>query len=309
MALQLTRYERNPIVAPRPGFEWEHRGTFNPGAIIDRGRIHVLYRAVDSSGVSRLGYVSTSDGLAPTFRSPKPVLCPGADYEEFGCEDPRITNLDGVFYITYTAYSRRGQRVGLASTRDFVEFKKLGLVGPNMDDKDCVIFPEKIGGKVVVLHRLKFGIQIAYLDSFPALARSDLFWSDHVAHVQDCTLMEGEQPWEVWKVGAGPPPIKTERGWLLIYHGVSAQRVYGVGAALLDLNNPSRILSRTRNPILTPETTYEREGCVPNVVFPCGSIVQDGTLIVYYGGADTVCGVATVNLDDFLDAMIEDNLT
>jgi len=306
--LQLKRYERNPLIAPRPGVEWEHRGTFNPGAVGDSwGRVHILYRAVDSNGTSRLGYASTADGAGVTFRSLHPVFSPSLTLEEFGCEDPRLTRLDDVFYATYTAFSRQGPRIGIASTTDFSEFKKLGIVGPNADDKDFVLFPERIDGKVAALHRLGTTIQIAYFDDIRSLVDSEKFWSSYIEHVEDHTILRGKQPWETWKVGAGPPPVKTARGWLLIYHGISANRVYSAGAALLDLKNPSVVLARTRTPILIPETTYEREGVVPNVVFPCGNVVHDGTLTVYYGGADAVCGAATVSLEKFLDDLVSEN--
>jgi predicted GH43/DUF377 family glycosyl hydrolase len=301
--LKLSRFEGNPIIAPRENKSWELQGTFNPGAIAENESIHILYRAVDENRVSRLAYAQSNNGTEIHDRSEKPVLAPSAGWEEFGCEDPRITQLDGRYYVTYTAYSRRGPRIALASTFDFENFEKHGLIGPNRDDKDCVIFPERIAGKIALLHRLESRIQIAYFDSFSHLQNSQDFWKSYVEHLDDYEVIRSKFPWEQRKVGIGPPPIKTDRGWLVLYHGVSIDYVYRAGAVLLDLENPSRVLARTREPILEPQMDFERHGVVPNVVFPDGVAVVDGTLSVYYGGADTVCCVANVPLKQLLDEL------
>jgi predicted GH43/DUF377 family glycosyl hydrolase len=301
--LKLIRYEKNPIITSRPGEEWEADGTFNPGAVMDGGTIHILYRAVDANMISRLGYAQTKNGTDITYRSPKPVMVPSNEWEEFGCEDPRITKLNGVFYVTYTAFSRRGTRIALASTRDFTNFVKHGLVGPNRNDKDCVIFPERFDGKVAILHRLESKVQIAYFDSIEALTDSADYWNGYVKHFADYEVMRSEFEWEARKVGTGPPPIRTERGWLVIYHGVSIDRVYRGGAALLDLDDPRKVIARAHEPILEPEMEFEKKGVVPNVVFPDAAVVHGGHLMVYYGGADKVCCAASAPLDEFLDEL------
>lgn len=298
---KLTKYEQNPIIAPRTDVGWEANGTFNPGTVTDGGTIHILYRAVDANWISRWGYARTLDGKRIELRALKPVLGPNGDWEEFGCEDPRITRLDGTYYVTYTAYSRRGPRIALASTKDFSNFQRYGLVGPNQDDKDCVIFPERIGGKVAVLHRLELKVQIAYFDNIESFANSQDFWNGYIAHIDDYEILRSKFPWEERKVGIGPPPIKTERGWLVLYHGVSADKTYRAGALLLDLHEPEKVVARTRAPILEPEAEFEKTGVVPNVVFPDGAVVRDGELLAYYGGADRVCCVASAPLDEFLD--------
>jgi predicted GH43/DUF377 family glycosyl hydrolase len=177
------------------------------------------------------------------------------------------------------------------------------LVGPDHDDKDGVIFPERINGRIAMLHRLKSKVQIAYFEDFESLADSQKFWNGYVKHFDDYEVMRSEFPWERRKVGVGPPPIKTDLGWLMIYHGVSIESIYRAGAALLDLNDPSKVLARTKEPILEPEMEFEKHGTVPNVVFPCGTVVRDGRLWVYYGGADKVCCVASAPLDEFLDEL------
>ncbi len=298
--LKLTRRHNNPILTPDHGQAWEVMGTFNPAAISANGAIHLLYRAVDANRISRLGYACTLNGTEIFNRHPTPVLEPSAEWEEFGCEDPRITPIEGTFYVTYTAFSGRGPRIALASTQDFMHFKKFGLVGPNRNDKDWVLFPERIDGKIALLHRLESRIQIAYFESFEALENSQSFWNGYVMHFDDFEVIRPRFVWETRKVGTGPPPIKTERGWLILYHGVSIERIYRVGALLLDLDDPRKVIARTQVPILEPDTEFERVGVVPNVVFPEGALVREGELLVYYGGADRVCCAASAPLDDFL---------
>lgn len=300
---KLVRFDGNPIITPRPGQDWEAYGTFNPGAVYAGGAIHLLYRAVDDKRISRLGYAHSVNGTEIYSRSSDPVLEPSADWEELGCEDPRITPIDGVFYVTYTAFSRRGPRIALASTKDFLHFEKHGLIGPARNDKDCVVFPERIKGKIAILHRLESKVQIAYFESFEALNHSRKFWQEYVRHFDDYEVIRPVFPWEERKVGVGPTPIKTERGWLVVYHGVSMDRVYRAGAILLDLDEPTKVLGRTKEPILEPELEFEKQGVVPNVVFPDGAIIRNGELFTYYGGADRVCCVASAPFDEFLDGL------
>ena len=297
---KLSRCGSNPVITPDTGHGWEVGGTFNPGAVAADGVIHLLYRAVDGQGTSRLGYARSVDGGEISSRSSTPVFEPSAKWEEFGCEDPRITQMDGRFYVTYTAYSQRGPRIALASTEDFSNFKKHGIVGPDLNDKDCVLFPEPINGKIALLHRVDGKVQIAYFEDLGTLEHSRAYWDDYLRDLDAVEVIRPRFHWETRKVGAGPPPMKTTKGWLVIYHGVSAERIYRVGAVLLDLDDPKKVIARTRDPILQPETEFERLGVVPNVVFPDGAVVHDGELLVYYGGADRVCCAASAPLDEFL---------
>jgi len=185
----------------------------------------------------------------------------------------------------------------------FLAFRKVRFGWPDRNDKDCVIFPERIDGKVAILHRLESKVQIAYFDSVESLAKSRSFWTKYLPHFGDYEILRAKFPWEKRKVGVGTPPIKTERGWLVIYHGVSLDRVYRAGALLLDLDDPKKVIARTRSPILEPETDFEKSGFVSNVVFPDGAVVLDGELLTYYGGADRVCCVASCPLDEFLDEL------
>ena len=301
MPAQLVRSPSNPIIVPKQN--WEALGTFNPGVVESKGAIHILYRGVDADERSRFGYARTSDGTDILERATKPVLGPELEWEGFGCEDPRITQVDGTFYIAYTAYSSHGTRLALASTEDFLKFERYGLIGPNRNDKDFVIFPERIDGQIAILHRIGFGIQIAYFETFEAMKNSQSYWSTYMKHLKDYEVMKPKTSWESFKVGAGPPPIKTKDGWLLIYHGVSGSHVYSAGAALLDLEEPTKVIARTKNPILEPKFKFEEEGAVPNVVFPEGAVVRGKDLLVYYGAADKVCCLASAPLDQFLEEL------
>jgi predicted GH43/DUF377 family glycosyl hydrolase len=211
-----------------------------------------------------------------------------------------------LYLITYTAlsapaFSGAGNRVALASTEDLRTFHKHGVVIPGLEDKDAVIFPELIGGRIAMLHRVAPDIQIVYLKNLEQLLNPEEgFWSTYRPSFEDFTVMRPKYDWEAKKIGAGPPPIRTEAGWLLIYHGVDANHVYRAGVALLDLENPSQVIARSPYLILEPEEEYERGGDVPNVVFPEGAVVRDGTLYVYYGGADKCCCLATAALDDLV---------
>ena len=238
---------------------------------------------------------------------------PDSPYDIYGCEDPRITRLNDEYFITYTAlseaaFSGKGDRIGLASTKDFSNFEKHGIIGPDVNDKDAVIFPDKIKGKIGVLHRIDADIQIMYFDSIEQLKEnhSSKFWEEYIKELDKYVVLYRKYEWESKKIGAGPPPIKTEEGWLLIYHGVDKNKIYRVGAALLDLDNPQKVIARFPNPILEPEMDYEKRGDISNVVFPEGAIVRENELFVYYGAADKTCCLATCKLDELINSLLKE---
>ena len=321
--LSLKRHPANPILTPNPDRPWESGAVFNCGAVIaDDGKVYLLYRAIpkgytpktDGPGydnyISSIGCAVSEDGIR-FERFERPVLEPNDEFDRYGCEDPRVTQLqlggETRYLITYTAlsapaFSGRGNRVGLAVTRDFRTFRKYGVIIPGISDKDAVFFPELVGGRIALLHRIMPNIQLVYFDDFAQMLNpSDDFWPRYLQRIDDFTVMRPRYEWEKAKIGAGPPPIKTEEGWLLIYHGVDENHVYRAGVALLDLENPLKVIARSPYPILEPVEPYERDGDVPNVVFPEGAVVMDGTLYVYYGGADKCCCLATVKLTELLD--------
>lgn len=305
MRVRLVRSPNNPIIEPRSEIAWENMSTFNPGAVSSGDIIHILYRAVDEKRVSSLGYATTRDGERIVSRSSEPALSPVDTWEELGCEDPRITALDGKFYVFYTAYSRRGPRIALASTSDFRTFERYGLVGPDYTDKDAALFPRLIHGKFAVVHRIEPNIEVAFFDSIKQMEKvsQNPYSKNYLKRIEASTIMKPKWKWEERKVGIGPPPIRTDAGWIVIYHAVDSNTVYRAGAALLDLENPRRVIARTPEPILEPEEDYEKVGVVPNVVFPEGAVVIKDELKVFYGGADKVCCLASVPMKLLIEAL------
>ena len=322
--MELNRYGGNPILEPR-GDGWESVAVFNPSATLKDDRIHLLYRAVGEyyPYTSRLGHAIFSRDLELLERGQIPWMEPDWRLWEGSVEDPRVTEIDGEFYLTYVATPTPGPpgavrkrlgipkparaaypRTALARVKDFAEIERLGIISPfGADERDVVLFPEKIDGCYAVLHRPANWIGPEYGTSGPAiwLAYMDSLTQKMVRHK---LLMKAEADWEGMKLGAGPPPIKTDAGWLFIYHGVDQNSVYRAGAALLDLKDPGKVLCRTPEPILVPEEDYETDGDVPNVVFPEGIVRLDDSLIIFYGAADKVCCAARIGLDEFINDLL-----
>ncbi len=321
--MKLKRYESNPILKPDDFKDWDVGAVFNCGVTVtENGEIVMLFRAVptgyrkDPSGNGYINYISSigsavsRDGYSFSIDK-KAVITPREEWDKYGCEDPRITrfrdNGKDSYLITYTAlsspaFSAKGDRVALAVTEDFKNYTRHGVIIPGLNDKDAVFFPERINGKIALLHRIPPDIQIVYFEDMEeALKADENFWSQYSESIEDHKILKRKYTWEAKKIGAGPPPVKTKEGWLLIYHGVDKDHVYRTGLALLDLEDPVKVIARCPLPILEPEEDYEKYGDVNNVVFPEGAIVQDDTLFVYYGAADKVCALATAKVDDILD--------
>ncbi len=305
------RYDKNPILSARPGVAWEAHGVFNPASIQIGNITHILYRAMSQDDTSYIGYASSKDGYTITSRDAEPIYIPRENFENkthsgnSGCEDPRLTIIDDQIYMCYTAYDGTNPpRVALTSISldNFKnkkwDWKKPVLISPeNTDDKDACVFPEMINGKYLVLHRVNSDICADYVDS--------LDFTNGALQVATPIILPRKGMWDSEKVGITAPPIKTKKGWLVLYHGVSANHhTYRVGLALLDLKNPLDVIARASQPIMQPETIYEKVGMIPNVVFPCGTATRKSTLFIYYGGADSVVGVATVSLKKLLDSLL-----
>lgn len=325
--MEVRRYEANPIVIPGR-FDWRRVATFNPAVIIKEGAFYMLERAC--SGLEPLkcqvGLLKSDDGFAFEHVRDAPVLSP----EDFGTpdgtvEDPRVVLIDGRYHMTYVRRNfaptcrpngigvpryldatdlpegdLNNYRSGIAVSDDLVHWDDLGLITPpEIHDRDNILFPEKVGGKYVMLRRpteyvgAEYGcdrpsIWISYSDDLRIWSRPELVASP-------------QQPWEEKKIGAGPPPLATNEGWLMLYHGVTNNSVYRVGAMLLDRENPGKVRARTPDFIMEPGPYYERCGVIiPNVIFPSANVVKEGLLHVYYGCADTCISVATVPLADLL---------
>lgn len=270
-----------------------------PGLDISDPRAVIFNGEIFLSSLSHLRLARSKDGFH--FDIDKhPALFPTGDYEEYGIEDPRMTNLEGTVYINYTAVSRYGVSVALASTQDFKNYKKLGVILPP-ENKNVVIFPERIQNQYVMIHR----------PATTGLGNQQMWmaYSDDMVHWGNHRPLMGKRPgmWDSIRIGAGAVPIKTEYGWLEIYHGVNEQQGYCLGAVLLDLEEPSKILARSNIPFLIPETEYERTGFYGNVVFTCGAVVteaQDQRIVrIYYGAADQYTCRADIELEDILDSL------
>lgn len=297
---------KDVILMPIAEHSWESRAVLNPGTIREGDTIHMLYRAVEGENFSTIGYAKLDRYGNVLERRSEPVIKRENPAEKQGCEDARIVKFDDTYYIFYTAYDSRNVRVAAASTKNFVTYQKHGVIIPGVNNKDAMIFPEPISNKVILIHRVEPNIQFAYFDSIEQMLSGDeKYWKDYLKRIDDFTVMRPEFDWEYSKIGAGAPPIKTERGWLLIYHGVDKNLVYRAGAALLDLAEPTKVIGRLPYPILEPERTYELKGDVPNVVFPEGTALFDNELLVFYGGADKVIALASVNINKLLDALLK----
>jgi predicted GH43/DUF377 family glycosyl hydrolase len=294
----MKRFQGNPILEPIPTNAWESRRVFNAATFRTSGRIHILYRAIGDDSISRIGYAATSDGCHIDERLSLPAFEPANNAEKDGCEDPRLTLLDNTLIMTYTALHEFDQQslyqISLTSIAldDFLgkkwDWKDRRLAFPGIRNKDAVIFPRRIEGKIVMLHRLEPDVCIAYSDDLRRWYDIKSIMTPRAGH------------WDNWKVGAAGTPIELNEGWLFIYHGVNFERTYCLGAALLDKNNPEIVLHRADEPILAPIEPYERFGKVPDVVFSCGNVLMDNEVLVYYGGADSVLCAATFDLGELL---------
>ncbi|KND51024.1 MAG: glycosidase ph1107-related protein [Parcubacteria bacterium C7867-007] len=303
-----TRAEGNPILVPVPEHSWESRAVFNAAAIDHSGSIHLLYRAMGADSTSTMGYARLEDGIHVTERLNEPAYSPRESFEakggapdgNSGCEDPRLTLLDETLTVCYTAYDGQISVRGALSTipiQDFVDKKFNNWSTPKLitpagvPDKDVCIFPERVEGKVIVMHRLDPNICIAKFDSL-----EDIDVIDSAFDI----MGPRRGMWDGHKVGAGAAPIRVPEGWLFIYHGIAPdKKTYRLGAALLD-ESGERVLSRMVAPILEPLEDWEKHGQIGDVVFTCGIAQRDDTLFVYYGGADSKLGVATFSVSDLM---------
>lgn len=330
-ALHLKRSIKNPIINPSPSSHWESEAVFNPGVVMHGGRVHLFYRALGGDGVSRIGYASSKDGIHFDKRHPEPVYMPETFAESAkhrphtsparlayntglyasgggwgGCEDPRAVKIDDHIYLTFNIFNGwHSIRVGLTSIhendldrgnwnwRQFVY-----LSPPNERHKNWVLFPEKVGGKYAVFHNLydddSSRVRVEYLDSLEEpIPRFD----SPDPHL----LPDRDIAWHNRTRSVGPPPVRTPYGWLIFYHAMdkSDPGRYKLGALLLDLEDPRKVLYRSNYPILEPDEWYENDW-KPGIIYASGAVVKGNTLYIYYGGGDKHIGVAHTNLSEFV---------
>lgn len=319
--MQLTRHPDNPILTRNPDQPWEAGSALNPCVLDDDGVIRMVYRATndvapDQPGryVSSIGYAESTDGVHFARRT-QPLIAPSLDAEEgLGCEDPRITKVDGEYLIYYTAVRSTADdfrvRIALATSPDCVDITKRGVVGPATASKAACLFPERIGGQYVLLYTWMADSPLSSIvsvrfDSLDEVASPPAHKvGDALSNYEDTVVLR-PPPGVHRGAEVGAVPIKTDAGWLLIYCGANTSNrpQWTIDAALLDLEDPRRILATTDEPLLAPETDIDRGGVVSNVTFPSGAIVRDGQLLVYYGSGDAECCLATGPLDELLDAL------
>jgi len=300
------RQPHNPILMPDPTSGWECYNVFNPGVVYHNGLFHMYYRAQGLDWISRIGYAVSADGLHWN-RLREPVLAPRDASDDRGVEDARVVEIEGVFYMTYTAYSSQylgsgtpthsggGIQPMIARSENLISWERIGPMVRGEDNKDHVLFPRKIGGRYAALHRRWPNVCIAYSDDLRTWQEGDM------------APIYGPRPendWDSLSVGSNGPPIETEYGWLCINHAYNHERIYRMGAVLLDLEDPSRVIRRPEKPIFWPEQLWELRGDVPNVVFSCANPVVDGTVYLFYGGGDHVIGLATCRLAELVDFVL-----
>lgn len=329
----LERPAQNPVLKPGKHL-WTAEAVMNPAALVLGGRTHLIYRAIGNDGVSRLGHASSEDGLvfddqnsypayvarsprSPSWRDPatrrySPVMYPsGGSWG--GCEDPRMVLIEGRVYVTFNMFDGWDFiRVAVIdmSQEDFLAGRFGKWEGPYIlspegeRHKNWVLFPEKIHGKFAILHSI-FGesddrVRIDYAD-----ALDDYQAPKGIVSPDPLAAPNNQIAWHYRMRSAGPPPVRTSHGWLVFYHAMDPKEPsrYKMGAMLLDFDDPERVIFRSPLPVLEPDAHYENDG-KPGIVYACGAVVRDGTLYVYYGGADKVTCVATAPLEPFLDALI-----
>lgn len=335
--------KKDGIILRKTTLDFESEGVLNPAVIQDKGKIHLLYRAVAKNNFSSIGYCILSDYKTIKTRLSNPVIIPEFEYEKHGVEDPRIVKIDHLFYLTYTSYDGVNALGALALSEDLISWKKLGIIVPkipykkfrllsksqgeigekyrrfnklpsihkkNKDvflwDKNVIFFPRKIKGKLYFLHRIRPDIQIASIENIEDLNTD--FWKYYFLHFKEYIVLSPRYEHEVSYIGGGCPPIETEHGWLLIYHGVQDTiegYVYSACAALLNLDNPEKAISRLPYPLFKPEEKWEQRGEVNNVCFPTGTILEGDTLYIYYGAADKRVAVASLNLQELLKELLQ----
>ena len=329
----LKRYEGNPILSPHPQNTWENTAVCNPGAWYEDGVFSLLYRAAgdDPEHYIYFDLATSKDGFHFERFSDSPVFSPEIDGPSSGCvEDPRIVKFGDAFFVTYAyrpfppgkywlmpygevktydtplhapvCLKKNLTSSGLLVSGNLKTFRRLGRITKSyLNDRDVILFPEQVNGKYVMLHRPTEWVGEAYGCAEPAMWIS---FSDDLLEWGDSKMLISGKYWWDQKLGGATPPVKTPSGWLTLYHGVDSKKIYRVGAMLLDLNDPSRVLARASDFILEPQMDYETKGLYSGCVFPTGNVVVDGVLYVYYGGADKYCCVATCGLNELVEFVL-----
>ncbi len=336
--------KKEGILLMKTTLDFENEGVLNPAAIRIGHDVHLFYRAVSKGNFSSIGYCRLNGPYTLTERFDHPVIYPEFEYELHGVEDPRIVKIEDLYYLTYTAYNGVNALGALAISKDLVVWEKFGLIVPRVTyeefnrlasseiainekylyynehnrmlenqvadvflwDKNVIFFPKKINSKFCFLHRIKPDIQIVVsVNHLEELTTA--FWQNYLLNLDDCIVLAPKYEHEQSYIGGGCPPIETEHGWLLIYHGVhdSAKGyIYSACAALLDINNPQKEIARLPYALFKPEFSWELRGEVNNVCFPTGAVLFNDNLYIYYGAADEQIAYAVVSLSALLKELL-----
>jgi beta-1,2-mannobiose phosphorylase / 1,2-beta-oligomannan phosphorylase len=339
----MVQVTKHGVILRKTDLGFENEGVLNPGVIREGNNVHLFYRAVSKGNYSSIGYCKLNGPLTLETRLDTPILFPQFDYELQGTEDPRITKIDELYYLTYTAYDGQNALAALATSPDLVHFEKKGLLVPQLTyqefkhlseaksainqkysrfnnlnsgfskaskklfvwDKNVIFFPRRIKGKLCFLHRIKPDIQLVAVSDLSELTKA--FWDDHIMHLSDHIALAPMHPHEVSYIGGGCPPIETPQGWLLIYHGVhdtTKGYVYTACAVLLELENPCKEIARLPYALFKPEFEWELKGEVNNVCFPTGTALFGDVLYIYYGAADERIACASVLLSELITELL-----
>jgi beta-1,2-mannobiose phosphorylase / 1,2-beta-oligomannan phosphorylase len=335
--------KKEGIILEKTTSGFENEGVCNPAVIQEGDTIHLFYRAVGKGNYSTIGYCQLSTPLTVAYRNDTPALFPQFAYESQGVEDPRLAKIDDLYYLTYTAYDTVNALGAVAVSKDLIHWEKWGIITPQITyqefshlagtkglinekylryneheqvqekqgkkvliwDKNVILFPRKINGKITFLHRIKPDVQIVGIQSFQEITPE--FWQNYFLRLDESIVLSPKYKHEISYIGGGCPPIETPAGWLLIYHGVHDTvkgYVYSACAALLDLHNPQQEIARLPYPLFRPEQTWELKGEVNNVCFPTGTAQVGDTLYIYYGAADERIACASVSISALLQELL-----
>lgn len=341
---KMIEVKKEGIILQKTELEFESEGVLNPGIYQEGNTVHVFYRAVRKGNFSTVGYARLDGPLHVVQRNTEPLLSPTTDEESQGIEDPRVVKIDATYYMSYCAYDGMNAAGAYATSKDLVSFQNEGIITPQISyrefqkltsncgklnckyqrfhledkvendmrkivylwDKNLVFFPRKINGKFTFLHRIKPDIQLVSVSSLSGLTKG--FWDEYFANFNQHIVMSSKYEHEIGYIGGGCPPVETEAGWLMIYHGVRDTAngySYSACAALLDIDDPRIEIARLPYALFSPDLKWELEGYVNNVVFPTGTALFDGILYVYYGAADDSIAVASVELQALISELLK----
>jgi predicted GH43/DUF377 family glycosyl hydrolase len=338
----MIKIKKHGIILRPSELSFENKAVLNPRIYQDGNNVHMLYRAIDNDGKSCLGYARFEGPEKLVERWEKPFLYPKLKEEKCGIEDPRIVKIEDTFYVTYVVHDGKNALTAYSSGTDFFNLERGGIISPKIKyheaskifafsklkdeyyffesfyqeyggkdiliwHKDVFLFPEKIDDKFVLIQRILPDVQLMNFEDFGEL-KEKYFWVHYLMELAKNVVLESEQGFELRHVGGGAPPVRTDEGWLMIYHGVqefNKTRIYRAGAALLDLDDPRKVIARLPYPLFSPEQGYELNGVVDNVVFPTGTAIFDRDLYIYYGAADHYIGLVSMNLDELLGELLK----